>query len=227
MGLVQSAKLATISVVSGVLLLGLVLVVSAESGIDGQLEIAPHLPGYQYAEIAETDENSDPSPGKLLPDDDYQIPEIQRDVSKLAYPARQMHQLLVDAAKSGDIAQLTEYIGSGEDMTMLSPGGMDGNPIEFLKSMSGDDEGYEILAILEEVLEAGFVHLDKGTENEIYVWPYFYGIPIHDLDARQRVELYKLMTHGDFEEMKTFGAYSFYRVGITPEGRWRFFVAGD
>ena len=27
--------------------------------------------------------------------------------------------------------------------------------------------------------------------------------------------------------MKTYGTYIFYRVGITPEGRWAFFVAGD
>jgi hypothetical protein len=27
--------------------------------------------------------------------------------------------------------------------------------------------------------------------------------------------------------MKNYGAYIFYRSGITPEGRWQFFVAGD
>jgi hypothetical protein len=27
--------------------------------------------------------------------------------------------------------------------------------------------------------------------------------------------------------MKQFGTYIFYRVGITPEGKWAFFVAGD
>jgi hypothetical protein len=27
--------------------------------------------------------------------------------------------------------------------------------------------------------------------------------------------------------MKQFGTYIFYRVGITPEGRWAFFVAGE
>jgi hypothetical protein len=138
-----------------------------------------------------------------------------------------MHELLIEAAKSGEVEKLREFMGTGDDMTMLTLGGLDGDPVEFLKSMSGDGDGYEILAILEEVLEAGFIHLEAGTENEIYVWPYFYGIPLDRLDARQRVELYKLMTHGDYEDMRTFGAYAFYRVGITPAGRWRFFVAGD
>ena len=77
------------------------------------------------------------------------------------------------------------------------------------------------------VLSAGFVHLEAGTPNEIYVWPYFFGIPLDRLDARQRVELFKIVTAGDLEDMKQFGAYIFYRVGITPEGRWAFFVAGE
>ena len=34
-------------------------------------------------------------------------------------------------------------------------------------------------------------------------------------------------TGGDYEDMKNFGAYIFYRAGITPDGRWRFFVSGD
>ncbi|MGI9402590.1 MAG: cytoplasmic protein [Rhizobiaceae bacterium] len=182
---------------------------------------------FHLAEIGDDGEETGQPKSSLLVDDDYEIPEIQRDISSLPFPARKMRQLLVDAAKAGDIEKLANYIGTGDDMTMLTLGGMDQSPVDFLKSMSGDEEGYEILAILQEVLEAGYVHLDKGTENEIYVWPYFYGIPILDLDASQRVELYKLMTHGDYEEMKNFGAYSFYRVGITPEGRWRFFVAGD
>ena len=35
------------------------------------------------------------------------------------------------------------------------------------------------------------------------------------------------MTAGDYEDMKNYGAYIFYRVGITPAGKWAFFVAGD
>jgi hypothetical protein len=76
-------------------------------------------------------------------------------------------------------------------------------------------------------VDAGFVKLDPGTPNELYVWPYFFGIPLDRLDPRQRVELFKIVTAGDYEDMKAFGTYIFYRVGITPEGSWAFFVAGD
>jgi len=27
--------------------------------------------------------------------------------------------------------------------------------------------------------------------------------------------------------MRSFGAYNFFRVGISPEGEWRFFISGD
>lgn len=153
--------------------------------------------------------------------------EPQFDLSKLPFPVQRMRELLIEAAKSGEVEKLRPYIGEGDDATMLSLGGLDADPIEFLKSLSGDGQGYEILAILEDVLQNGFVQLDAGTENEIFIWPYFYTMPLDKLTPAQRVELYRLVTHGDYEDMKSFGAYNFYRVGITPKGRWRFFVAGD
>jgi len=153
--------------------------------------------------------------------------EIGTDPEKLPFPVRQMRQLLMEAARSGDIERLRPYIGEGDDMTQLSFGGLGGDPIEFLRSISGDNQGHEILAILLEVLEAGYAHAEPGTEHEMYVWPYFHALRLDRLTPQQRVELFKLLTFGDYEEMLSFGAYIFYRVGITPAGRWRFFVAGD
>ncbi|KAB2863904.1 MAG: hypothetical protein F9K43_18520, partial [Bauldia sp.] len=93
--------------------------------------------------------------------------------------------------------------------------------------LSGDEQGHEILAILYEVLSAGYVKLAEGTPEEMYVWPYFFAVPLDALTAPQRVELFKIVTAGDYEDMKNYGAYIFYRTGISPEGRWLFFVAGD
>ncbi|MDR7031796.1 hypothetical protein [Mesorhizobium sp. BE184] len=155
------------------------------------------------------------------------LPEVVYDLSKLPEPVRRMHDLIVEAAKSGDIEKLRPLIGTGDSMTQLSLTDIDGDPIDFLKGLSGDTEGQEILAIMEEVMNAGYSHIDVGTDQELYVWPYFFALPLDKLDARQRVELFKIVTAGDYEDMKQFGAYIFYRVGITPEGRWKFFVAGD
>ena len=160
-------------------------------------------------------------------DENGPLPEIVYNLDRLPEPVRRMHDLLVEAAKSGDIEKLRPLLGMDSDLVQLSFGEIEGDPITFLKGLSGDSEGQEILAIMEEVLNAGFVHLEAGTPNEIYVWPYFFGIPLDKLAPRQKVELFKIVTAGDLEDMKQFGTYIFYRVGITPEGRWAFFVAGE
>ncbi|AZO24828.1 hypothetical protein EJ070_31955 [Mesorhizobium sp. M1E.F.Ca.ET.045.02.1.1] len=160
-------------------------------------------------------------------DPDAPPPAVVYDLDKLPEPVKRMHGLIVEACKSGDIEKLRSLIGSGDSMTQLSLGDIDGDPITFLKGLSGDSDGQEILAILEEVLSAGYVHVDTGTPQELYVWPYFFALPLDKLDPRQRVELFKLVTASDYDDMKQFGAYIFYRVGITPTGQWLFFVAGD
>ena len=138
-----------------------------------------------------------------------------------------MHRLILEATRSGDIEKLRPLIGTGDGATQLSFGGIEGDPVDFLRELSGDAEGHEILAILEEVLSAGFVHLDAGTASDLYVWPYFFAIPLDRLTNPQRVELFKIVTAGDYDDMKAFGSYIFYRVGIDPSGQWAFFVAGD
>lgn len=158
---------------------------------------------------------------------DEPLPEVIYDVSRLPAPVQHLREQLLAVAKSADIEKLRPFLGTGEDMTQLSLAGIDGDPIEYLKGLAGDEDGQEILAILEEVLSAGYVHLDAGTSEELYVWPYFFAIPIDKLNGPQRVELFKIVTAGDYEEMKTYGSYIFYRIGITPQGRLAFFVAGE
>lgn len=155
------------------------------------------------------------------------LPEVFYDVLKLPEPVRRMRQLLIDAAKSGDIEKLRPLLGTGDSATQLSLADMTDDPIAFLKSQSGDADGEEILAIMEEVLSAGYVHLDAGTPEELYVWPYFFAYPLDKLTPQQKVEMYKIVTASDFEEMQNFGNYIFFRLGISPDGHWAFFVAGE
>lgn len=158
---------------------------------------------------------------------DEPVPEILYDVELLPEPVQRMRALIMEACASGDIERLRPLLSGGESGTQLSFGQVSGDPIEHLRGLSGDDKGHEILAILYEVLAAGYVRLDEGEPGEMYVWPYFFAVPLENLTDPQRVELFKLVTAGDYEDMKNFGAYIFYRIGISPEGRWIFFVAGD
>lgn len=171
----------------------------------------------------------DPQPQQAqetVPDDEP-VPEIFYDLSLLPEPVQRMRNLIIEACRSGDIERLRPLISTGDVATQLSFGDVSGDPIAFLRELSGDEEGHEILAILYEVLSAGYVRLDEGTPGEIYAWPYFLAVPLDALTGPQRVELFTIVTAGDYEDMRNFGAYIFYRVGISPEGRWLFFVAGD
>jgi hypothetical protein len=166
-------------------------------------------------------------PARPNVDPNAPVPAVEYDLSKLPAPVRELHDKLVAAAKAGQIEAVRPMLKSGEDPTQLSLAGTDNDPITFLKSLSGDEGGQEILAILLEVLEAGYVHLDAGKPEELYVWPYFFAVPLDKLTDMQRVELFKLVTSGDYEDMKSFGSYIFYRVGISPDGKWQFFLAGE
>jgi hypothetical protein len=137
-----------------------------------------------------------------------------------------MRQRLIEAAKSGDIERLRALMEAQPEPPSVSFGDP-GDPIEYLKALSSDAEGRELLAILLEVLETGFVHVAPATADELYVWPYFAQYPVEGLTPEQLVELFTLLTAADYEEMRSYGAYTFFRVGIAPDGRWLFFLAGD
>jgi len=175
----------------------------------------------------ETEEVETSKPANSNVEEVFPIPEVITDLSEVPFPVRKMRELILKAARSGDVEKLRPYLGYGDDVTMLSLGGFDEDPIEFLKSLSGDEEGHEILAIMTEILEAPFVKIEEQAGNAVYVWPYFYSYPFDELTPEQRVHLFRIITYGDYEEMLSFGSYIFYRLGITPQGRWRFFVAGD
>lgn len=154
------------------------------------------------------------------------LPVVSYGEEGLPKPVQRIRAQMLDAARSGDIEKLRPVLEANEVPPTLAFETID-DPISYLKDSSGDPDGREILAILTEVLEAGWVHVDVGTAQEMYIWPYFYRYPLETLDGPQMVELFKLVTAADFDEMKSYGAYIFYRVGIGPDGTWHYFVAGD
>ena len=85
----------------------------------------------------------------------------------------------------------------------------------------------QVLAILITILKTPFVHVDQGTPQEVYVWPYFARMPLQSLSPEQRVELFRIVTGGDYKQMLGGDAYMFFRLGIAPDGSWQFFVTGN
>lgn len=154
------------------------------------------------------------------------LPKIHYGEEGLPAAVRQVRKDILEATRTADYDRLRLIYDANLAPPTLSFGEI-GDPIEFLRQSSGDPDGYEILAILTEVMEAGWVHLNPGAADEMFVWPYFAEIPLEFLTPSQNVELLSIVTAADLEEMQTYGAYIFYRVGIGPDGEWYFFVAGD
>jgi hypothetical protein len=152
--------------------------------------------------------------------------DIISDPSQLPPPVARMRARILEAARSGDLAKVVTVMQSNETMPVFSRGA-DKNPVTYWKGSYPDSDGLEILAILIAVLESPFMHVDWGTPQDMYVWPYFARTPLQALTPTQKVELFRIVTGADYKEMREAGAYMFYRLGIGPDGTWHFFVAGD
>jgi hypothetical protein len=152
-------------------------------------------------------------------------PDIITDLAELPAPVARTRERILTAARSGDLRKLLAVMQSNETLPIFSFSD-DRDPIAYWRANYPDSEGVELLSILVTILETGFVHADKGTPQEMYLWPYFARMPVANLTAAQKVELFRIITGNDYKEMLDFGAYIFYRLGIGPDGTWHFFVAG-
>jgi hypothetical protein len=169
-------------------------------------------------------QSNDKTPGA---EDSSKPVEVIYDISKVPEPVRKMREQIVEAAASGDLERLRPLLGTGATQTQVTVGEPTDDPISALKDLSGDPEGDEILAILLDVISTGFVRVGQGTPDEMFVWPYFAEKDLKALTPPERVELLRIVTAGDLSDMQEFGGYNFYRLGITPDGKWKYFTAGD
>lgn len=151
-----------------------------------------------------------------------ELPAVEYDAAKLPTPVRRLREQIMEAAATGDPEALRTIFEANGEMQLGAREGEDF--VAYLASLSGDPGGREILAILIEVFEAGYVHVDAGTDDEMYLWPYFARYPIEALTPPQQVELFKLVLPGDVEDMQVFGFYNWYRAGIAPDGTWLMFT---
>lgn len=152
--------------------------------------------------------------------------DIETDLSKLPDRVREMHQRILEAAKSGDVEALRPVLESNE-LTPTFSFGKERDAIAHWKELSDDKQGREILAVLVNILSMPYVRLRAGTSDEMYVWPYLFESDLEKLTPREEVDLYRLVTPEEARIMKEYGAYIWYRLGIGPDGTWHFFVAGD
>jgi hypothetical protein len=154
------------------------------------------------------------------------VDDINYDVSTLPPPVAEARRRLIEAAVTGKVEALGPIFEDQRIPPLTANFSQVEDVVAHLRNQSGDPEGREILAILLELLEAGFVHVgpqDGGT----FVWPYFAEVPLEELGPRHYVEVYRVLTSLDVEELLRIGRYTFFRIGISHDGRIRYISAGD
>jgi hypothetical protein len=148
--------------------------------------------------------------------------EAVADIAALPERVQAMRQAIIEAARSGDVENLVPVLQSNELMPMLADKRVE-DPAAFLREASVDGTGRDILAALIAVLEAGCVKLGIGG-TDTYVWPYFAEVPLDGLTPGQQVELYRTAPPDTVKDMLETKTYTWYSLGIGPDGTWHYFL---
>jgi len=92
-----------------------------------------------------------------------------------------------------------------------------------------EEEGtYRPLAILVSLFDTPFATQDIEGNPRFYVWPSAFVYDTWDqIPATDLEPLAGIYTQEELDQIATFGSYAGWRIGITEDGEWRFFVAGD
>lgn len=151
-----------------------------------------------------------------------QTPKVLYDFNALPDPVKRMLQQIAAAAESGEIENMRPVFESNELKPMVAAAYIE-DPIAFWKKGSVDGSGRDVLAAMINVMSSGFVRVGKAPD-EMYVWPYFAEIDLAKLTPAQEVELYRIVAPLAATSMKKAGKYNYYRLGISPNGVWHYFI---
>jgi hypothetical protein len=151
-----------------------------------------------------------------------QASKVLYDFNALPDPVKRMLQQIAAAAETGEIENMRPVFESNELKPMVTAAYVD-DPIAFWKKQSPDGTGRDVLAAMLNVMSSGYVRTGKA-EDEMYVWPYFAETDLARLTPAQEVELYRIVAPALAASMKKEGKYSYYRLGISPNGVWHYFI---
>jgi hypothetical protein len=144
------------------------------------------------------------------------------DFAALPDPVKRMLEQIATAAQSGEIETILPVFESNELKPMITEAYV-ADPIAFWKEESADGSGRDVLAAMLDVMSSGFVKVGQG-QDEMYVWPYFAETDLAKLTPAQEVELYRVVPPALAVPMKKVGKYTYYRLGIAPDGVWHYFM---
>jgi hypothetical protein len=133
----------------------------------------------------------------------------------LPAPVAKTYEALRAAAASGDYEELRPLVPAGGfSYTFGLPA--EGGPIAYWQEIE-DETGESPIERLAQILDLPYT-LYAGT----YTWPFVHGREPGSLTPYERRLL------GDLaDDFGSGSGYLGWRAGISPRGRWQFFIAGD
>ncbi len=135
---------------------------------------------------------------------------------------------IIAAATSCYIDELGRLAGVGanprqetELVTSFGGGG-------FVDLLDRESDGQEPLALLVRLLALPYGSQEYEGLPTYYYWPRAFVYDSWDqIPEEDLVDLQTIYTQQEIDDIAAFGSYAGWRVGISEEGDWRFFVAGD
>jgi hypothetical protein len=128
-----------------------------------------------------------------------------------------------------NLASVCDYEGlaaiATRDKTRISFGGPE-DPAAFWSNLEANGE--TPMADMVSVLELAPGTVDAGDGSVSYVWPAVFALDDwSQATPDQRQELADVFGQDALADWDSFGGYIGYRVGITEDGHWAYFVSGD
>jgi hypothetical protein len=143
-----------------------------------------------------------------------------RDDEGLPLPVALARHDIVYAAKGHDYAELAELTGDMDNFSYSF--GESGDPIGYWRDL--EEEGHvPILGdILSLVLSTHF-----AIDKDIFVWPAAHAKDPSKWSEVDHKDLGELYPKKDIRRFERAGGYTGWRVGISRDGSWLYFVSGD
>ncbi len=128
-------------------------------------------------------------------------------------------QAILKAARTRDYEKLASE--ASPNLEYSFGGGIEGGFAEYLR-LSEESEGESAFDIIPTILA-----LPYGERDDLYSWPSFYTIEPSKWTEEDIRMMRTFLTEKQIEDFRQFGGYIYYRMGITSEGEWIFYLAGD
>jgi hypothetical protein len=141
----------------------------------------------------------------------------------------EMRDGILAAVRTGNIEDLKVALQWNELPPVIADKPVE-DPIAYWKSVSGDGQGREILAMIESLFAAGYAVLPVGRDienNKLYVWPRFAEMDLATLKPEDEVQLYRLVKPADVKLMIAKKRWLGYRLAIGADGTWHSFQKAE